>query len=341
MPNLDLQTWMAVISVVLLVLLCLGIVARTVLIPAEVRRVPCCGACGHGVGDIRVERCPECGGVYTRVGITTPASVLRQRASLGLGLLAWTTAILAVTTVATKSVYGRAWSRAQAAWSPVAAAPASTAEHYQGEQKFSPWSAFGGAREAFRLEIAVDATEDAGKVTGTLTTTMRKSGTAEKCTLELKIDDKSYVLTDKSLAEIGKGAFGEEAVKQLFAALGLDPEKGGNPAYRKEIKELLEEAMADPESLQTHGQGGSFGNGPRLMQQGGSWTSGGRYGGAGWMPAAPFTGPGEVWTLSSVRAWWIALGSVWLVGAGVIAWRNRRLREGPRGTVSSPGGAIS
>jgi hypothetical protein len=96
MPYYEIGVWFAIATAALLAVVCAGVVGRALWLPGDVRLSACCGACGHPVGDMRVERCPECGALYSRAGVSTPRMVLRHRAGLGWALLAWTTMMLAV-----------------------------------------------------------------------------------------------------------------------------------------------------------------------------------------------------------------------------------------------------
>jgi hypothetical protein len=325
-PDLDLATWMAVASTVLLVLVCLGLVLRTVLIPAETRRQACCGACGHAVGDVGTLVCPECGGKYLVVGITTPASVLRLRAGLGLGVLAWTTLIFAVATVATSSAYRRAFQRAQFAWSTSFSRPSSGAAEISGENTYSPWDPSPiSSGQHFHLNIKVDATDDAGLVSGTLHATLRKSGTSDTASLDFDLERGTGAIAGQDGAPLEKlEGISSEAVAHLYKAAGLNPESSSGRLYIKAIHSFLGKAVKDPVIIQ-NSTPISGTDAPTLMPQGWMWAQSSR--GRGWKPPAPFTGP-SVWSLSGVRSWWIALGALWLIGTGWIWWRYRRFRLG-------------
>src|SRR5689334_1400950 len=107
---------------VLLAGLCVVTLTRALWPPWEMHRSPCCGACGHAVTDLLQGRCPECGGHYAKIGVSTPQMAVRLRGSLALALVAWTT--LCVT--GSSYLYGWLQDRAWAAASAAATMPSSS-----------------------------------------------------------------------------------------------------------------------------------------------------------------------------------------------------------------------
>lgn len=108
--NYGIDTILQGAAYVLLVVICVWMMVREMWPPLEVHEGPCCGGCGHGVRDILQGVCPECGGQYSKVGITTPGMAIRLRGSLPLALLAWTTIVLVAGGVVRGWLEQRAWS---------------------------------------------------------------------------------------------------------------------------------------------------------------------------------------------------------------------------------------
>src|SRR5262245_38836259 len=86
----DLITWLSYAASVLTIVVCLAVIGRAIFMPGAIRRAASCGACRHELVDTSTNRCPECGGLLTKVGVTTPALAIRLRGGLGWALLAWT-----------------------------------------------------------------------------------------------------------------------------------------------------------------------------------------------------------------------------------------------------------
>src|SRR4051794_33122844 len=104
--------WLAYGIAALAILVCLGVIARALLIPSDVRRTCCCGACGYVMPDRIPDQCPECGGRIAKVGISTPAMAVRLRGGLGWALLAWTVICGSLAQLGWGYVQQRAWAAA-------------------------------------------------------------------------------------------------------------------------------------------------------------------------------------------------------------------------------------
>jgi hypothetical protein len=317
--RLDLMTWTGVITGLLLVIVCAGVVLRAMVIGAEARRGPCCGGCGSGVGSLAAGKCPECGGDYLRVGVTTPAAVLRQRPGPGTALLAWTTLCMAGASVMTMLVQNATWFAPPPAWTP--GTPITGKAQLRARQRYAPWDRkienHGFSEDRFRVDLSLDAISNKGAVeSGVLTVTLRLTGTSRDVGLGIDMRTGEWVRTD----EAGKKTAGRDldlpAVQAWFGLLGLD----GAGGYAAEVHRLITEAIADPETLRDdYARGGPFPFHDErfLIAQGGAWSE---------SPATIATRrPLLRMGLGDPLAWWMFWGGAWLVGGAGMVWRYRRL----------------
>jgi len=67
-----------------------------VTLPKKVPREPACGGCGYAVDGLDSSTCPECGGDFRKVGISTPQFVLKWRGGYFSAILGWTLVMLMV-----------------------------------------------------------------------------------------------------------------------------------------------------------------------------------------------------------------------------------------------------
>lgn len=321
---------------VLLAATCLGVIVRALWRPADVYRRPCCGGCGHAVDSVSGGVCPECGGRYAKVGISTPTMAVRMRGSIVLALLAWTTLVSLAAAHTNGWLDQRAWTRAIT----VATAPTKQKECFSTE--LTPW---GGSFQTvsqqremgldFRIALQVDMVTDRDDVeSGACTMKLRKTGTKESVTLTINTADGSYTLADGDEKELDKGASVTNAViKRWFESAGIDVENRLVKQSMADCAEIAELAAADPQALQNSlgrsmfrtGQEGRLQSGNTISSRG-SVGGGMAFGGA--MPGRP---RGTVRELAIAGG---ALGAVWLGGCVLLVWRNRRALR----TVAERGG---
>jgi len=320
MVYFEFAEWLAIAAAVLLILVCAGVVWRAVWLPSDVRTVACCGACGQPVGELQSPRCTECGGQFNRVGVSTPSMVVRYRAGLGWALLAWTTLMVAIGGVVLSIQQQQAAMQGWAAFAPIT--PAGGAQQITIEREYTPRSRSGP--HPFRAELAVDAVTDDGLVTsGTAKLRLRKTGTAERVSLEMSLPDGAYVLKAADDRELARGgSVDQEVIETLFAQLnvGMPPET--SLAFSRQFVEILNETRFDPESLNHGGMGAIDLSQPTLMSSGGSSSTGpvGGFAPRAAMPAFP------------APSWWSGmlvsgaiLSGFWIAGVIAITLRNRQL----------------
>jgi hypothetical protein len=178
---------------VLLGIVCIGAIARALWSPLEVFRGPACGGCGHGVRDMLQGVCPECGGQYAKVGITTPGMAVRLRGSLPIALLAWATLMVTAASFTHGWLEQRAWARYSVAASSfstgVGGSSGPQQESYSTEltpvtRTFSSGGRFDQAErgddQTYRISLALNYVTDADKVqSGTCVFKLRRNGEPE------------------------------------------------------------------------------------------------------------------------------------------------------------------
>jgi hypothetical protein len=245
---------------VLLIALCVIALIRAMWAPLELYRRPCCGGCGHAVSDFLLGRCPECGGIYAKVGISTPSMAARLRGSLVLAILAWTT----LSTLGVSYVYRlleqRAYSGYQTAYAAATApAPPQTRMSEGTSWDFVPDVSGRRVRDEelaaidYRLTIRTDLITNRGKVeSGTGTMELRRNGAPEACELIVTVGKGSYVLKDASGKELATGDSVDEAVvRRWYTAAELDTD---HPVIRRGVADTLKLAgfiKSDPGALKT------------------------------------------------------------------------------------------
>lgn len=329
----------------LLGILCLGIIARALWSLPDLYAGPCCGACGHGVAEILQGVCPECGGQYARVGITTPGMAIRLRGSLGLALIAWTTLVLVGACFSHGWLEQRAWATAFYGSSGAPVSGARQTEHLATD--FTPmdmgFSSFSGGQNptslpkeelGYRISLTLDTVMNGDAVeSGTCLMKLRRSGEPESLPLTIDLADGSFTIKDAEGKEIAKGAGGKDAkvddaaIEKWFKAAGLDPD---GPAVKRSMKDaakIARYARADPAAIDEMGMNGTFTSADdgALHMNGSSRSSGGAMIGVG-MGSAMIGLPG-IGTTEMVLMVGI-LGAVYLAGCGGIIWRNKRMVKG-------------
>jgi hypothetical protein len=331
MGGLPIQEWLVYGIGALGIVVCLGVIARALLIPTDIRRVCCCGACGYAITDTAPNRCPECGGTLTKVGLTTPAMAVRLRGGLGWALLAWTVICGTLAQIGWGYVQQSAW----AAITMTTPSPTSGKMQYTSDMQLTAPKFFGipqprGTESSDDLDFRIDAdltyVIDAGATeSGTATLTLRKSGTESRALLDLDLGAKTFQLKDAggTTLKSGKTADLDEATfRAWFDAAGV---RTTGPAFAQTLsdcKKLTDACVADPQGLQSIFQRAGPNAAGALQFTGGGNSSSGPVGGFG----GPFGGPAtpNYWPLRN-QLLAGTLGLVYVAGIVGIWWRRRRL----------------
>ncbi len=322
---------------VLIGIVCVGAIVRALWAPMDIHRAPCCGGCGHGVRDILQGVCPECGGQYAKVGITTPSMAVRLRASLPIALLAWTTMVGVGASLSHGWLEQRAWatySTASVAFTPGVGGKQS--EKYTTDLtpvSMGSFSAFGRAESKtaleYRISLDLGYVIDGDKVeSGMCVMKLRKNGEPESFPLTIDLADGSFTIKDDQGKEIAKGGkdskVDDGVVEQWFDHAGLDIK---DKAVRRSIKDaakIARYARVDPGAIEASlNNSFSTGDDGALRGNGGSRSSGpGAFGATAGMVGPPGIGTMEM------SIWVGMLGAVYVSGCAGIVWRNRRVLRG-------------
>lgn len=320
----------------LVAFVCIGVIARALWIPSDMRRRCCCGGCGYAITDAASGRCPECGGLFTKVGITTPALAIRLRGPLGWALLAWTVLFGLI------GGHGMMYMQQQAAMAAMTAtvtgfsAAASTKMQTTRDMDFAPneWFDKGEASTTnlkFRFDANLSYIQDAGTVeSATAKIGLRLSGANAPATVELNrdADSQTYTLKGPGGAVVSKGnldSLNAATIQAWFDAAGINKTDPAIAVSRRDALLVAKAATNDPESLDGvlgfrgateagalragGGSGGSRSIGP---------TASIAIGGGGVSPLDP------TWSKGMIIA--VALfASLYLLGVALITWRHRRL----------------
>lgn len=313
----ELIAWMIYGVSGLMALVCLAVVARSLFIPAAVRRGAACGACCHELVDTSTNRCPECGGLLTKVGVTTPALAIRLRGGLGWALLAWT----AICGAGARYAYSYIESLV---WQSQASGPSSRSQVEQ-EINFAPRFRGQGLTDDstpnpdYEIDTAIIYIEDTAKGESKLQEAglvLRSKRAPAKAVLTISGPSSTFVVKGKDGATLLEGptdSLDEAAIKAWFAAASLDPADPRVQTGMQDALHVARTAIDDP--------GGLDAGFSRTVANGGLVSnSSGRSSGP-----APVTPAGALW---EDRATFIALGTmlvVYLAGAAAIALRHRRL----------------
>lgn len=314
----------------LLAATCIGVIVRALWRPADVYRNPCCGACGHSVDSVLNGVCPECGGNYAKVGISTPSMAVRLRGSIVLALLAWSTLVALAAGYTNGWLERRAWTRAMTI---TAAAPAPVKQTESYSTDLSPWGgmfqSMSSRREKnldFRVSLQLDLVTDAGEAeSGTCVMKLRKTGAKESYTLTIDVVEGSYAVTDGDDKELDKGPeVDDAAIKRWFEAAGLETDGRLIKQAMADCAEIAELAVTDPTAIQTSVGHSSFRTGEEgKLQSNGSSSSRGSIGGGGAMAGRGLVRPSGP-SMRELAIGGGVLGVVYVAGCVVLLWCNRR-----------------
>lgn len=325
-PGAEWLSWLTYSISGLMAVVCFAVIARALYMPPEVRRGAACGACRHELVDTSTNRCPECGGLLTKVGITTPAMAIRLRGGLGWALLAWTAICAGGARYAFSYLQMLSW-RTQAT-------TVNSIMQHDRETDLAPvfrgrgFSGDDATRPEYRIDLSTSVLEDKSNGTALLKSirlTLRNGGpTPGRASLAIDGEKQTFEVLDKSgkaLVSKNLDLFAEDAVKDWYAAAGLDTADAGIQRGITDAFEIVRSAIDDPGAID-YNWPRDHAN-PRDLEDG-SLTSGGGGGSSSSMPA-PTSTTSALW---GDRLVYISLGialAVYLGGAGFIARRHRRL----------------
>ena len=319
--------WMMYAPSALFLLLAVAVILRSLFVPSDLRRQPCCGACGHPTTEPLGERCNECGAFLARAGVVTPVLVARLRGFLPLALIAWT-AVCGML-----SVHGYSFAR-QAAWNAAQVRPVTTstkpkAKPVSLEMELEPqkWqNGFGRVDESklnFRVHALLDAqVKDGIAESGTLEITIRKNGATTMSVTTIEIPSGAYTTRDReSTSKLEGEKFGEEEAKAAVALAGVDTEYKLLGASFRDLAALAQASIVDPEGIDSM-YNGMRGNEPAGSLSARSISGGGRsFATAGWTPSQPK----EPWEMREVQIGAGVMVTTYVVGLVLITWRHRRI----------------
>ncbi len=330
--------WIMYGSFALAAVVCVGVVARALWVPADVRRRCCCGGCGYALTDVASGRCPECGGALNKVGVTTPAMAVRLRGSLGWALLAWTTLFaLVVGPVWSMVEMAAAMSLAMAPMTTMVTASGTSASMGPGKTQVNEQITLAprpagdaGVAGDFRIDGSINAVFDgAGVDSSQVTLRLRINGAASDAALDLDTTRGTYELWGANKSTLaGSGPLDKldaGAVKKWFDAAGIETTSAEGAVSARDALKIAKMCINDPAGLDA-----AF-NGPGSDDPGGlmvrSRSSSGGLGGMSVSMPAMTTGMPVMpspWTPAVIAGAVIGL-LIYVVGVVGITWRNRRL----------------
>ena len=296
------------IAMLMFVAVCVMTIVRALVIPAEVRRGSRCGGCGYEIADLTTERCSECGAKLLRVGITTPAMIVRHRSSGLAAGLAWTALVGAVSMLSMSIVSMSAMSNTN--WQ--------ANQRIQSTNTFAPPSNWNPQTRQttgndYSLSFVVDVvTDDDAKVeSGEIEIEFTN---ANDETVVVVIDPLTFQYTLDGNTEPEDEAFDAAAAAALFESLGYDAESESILSESSQIEALVFEVSNDPQNYENILWNTSTGPFNSLQRNSGSSSS---------MPAGgvgPLTA--GMGLAMGMMAFWLI---VWAVGLGLMTWRRKRL----------------
>ena len=300
------------IAMLLFVAVCIMTIVRAVVIPAEVRRGSRCGGCGYEIADLTTERCSECGAKLLRVGITTPAMIVRHRSSGIAAGLAWTALVGAVSMLSMSLV-------------SVYAMSTMSSMNYQANRRFQSTNTFSPPSEwdpqtrqttgndyslAFVVDVVTD--EDGIVESGEIEVEITN---ANNQTVVAVIDPVTFLYTIDNKTEPEDEAFDVAAVTALFESLGYDAESESFQRESSQIESLVFEVPNDPQNFESFLWNTSSTDPFLSLQRKGASSSSMPAGGVGGLPAGAGLAMGLI-------VFWLI---VWATGLALLTWRRRRL----------------
>ena len=321
---------------VLLGIVCLGAIVRALWAPMDIHRAPCCGGCGHGVRDILQGICPECGGQYAKVGITTPSMAVRLRASLPIALLAWTTLIGLGATISHGWLEQRAW--ASFSSSSVAFTPGMGGKQQESlTAELTPMYVYvispdSRTEDGYRIGLALNYVIDGDKVeSGTCVLKLHKNGESQSVPLTIDLSDGTFSIKDDKGKEIVKGGKEENvdaaAVEKWFKEVGINTELNGTKRSMQDAVKIARYARSDPGAIESTLNMGFTSNDIGALRSNGTSTRS-----SGGVPTSFSTSPAMIGPpgigAKEMSLWVGLLGLVYIAGCAGLVWRNRRVIRG-------------
>lgn len=296
---------------VLFIAVCVMTIVRAVVVPAEVRRGSRCGGCGYELSDLTTERCSECGAKLLRVGVTTPAMIVRHRSSGVAAVLAWTS-LVGMVGVFTSSFVTMALTSM-----PFGSYLADS--RIKSDSTFSPpmrWRSdateMPGNDYEIRIKLDVVTDEYAEIESGEIEVEIENSN-GEAAIVVIDAVTLTYTIDDET--EQQDVAFDESTARQLLQGLGYDPESESIRSEAAQLVALVEAVPDDPLSYGNVLWSSSASNPLRMLSTSPVGTSVMRASGFGGLPEGFGIVMGFV-------AFWLL---VWIVGLVVITSRRKRL----------------
>lgn len=317
--------WLTYAPSALFLLLAVAVILRSLFVPSDMRRQPCCGACGHPTTEPLGERCNECGAMLARSGVVTPVLVARLRGFLPLALIAWTAVCGMLGTHGLTLARQAAWNAAQVR--PVAASTKAQATPINLEMELEPQKWQNGlvrvdeSKLNFRIHAILDAKVKNGVTeSGSLEITIRKNGTPSRSTTTITIPSGAYTTTDREATSKAEGEkFGAEEAKAAVALAGVDAEYKLLGSTYRDLAAMAQAAIVDPEGIESMYSGG-MGNQIAGSLSARSISGGSRFA-AAWAP----TRPKEPWEMREVQIGAGVMAIVYVAGLVLITWRHRRI----------------
>lgn len=232
----------------LFLLLAVGVIARAVFVPSAMRGRATCGACGHECAEPLTDRCPECGGAYTRVGVVTRAMAMRLRGGLLPALVAWTAICGCVAIVVWNVARRQAWRSATAASATNSAIISTYTLH--------PFAGSGpGAFDPNRLDYRVMVTHreslsDGVAVTREMSFELRRAGSSRRAIFDLVLGGMYSPSRPGADALLICGTqFTESSARAMFDAVELDTADAVVERSLASFTAMVRQAVLDPKSL--------------------------------------------------------------------------------------------
>lgn len=319
-------SWLSYGPTILLGLLAFWIIARSLVVPADVRSRPCCGACGHPTNEPLGERCTECGATLARAGVVTPVLVSRLRAYLPLALIAWTGICGTAGVHGLRMAQVAAWNAAQTARATPAAPEFDSVEV---EMEMEPQSWTGGlgrvdqSKLNFRVVADLKAQVKNGITnSGTLEITIRTNGTTDLSLTTITLPNGSFTTTDREGSSKAEGdEFTEEHAKAALAMAGIDVEYKPVGATIRDLVRMVRTCIADPEGFHSSFDSGGGGPAPGSLSARSTSHGGGMYNTAMFNPPQP----PEPWEMPVVQIGAGVMLAIYVAGLVLITWRHRRI----------------
>ncbi len=224
----------------LVLALCILTIVRAVFAPREAPRGAACGACGYPITELAPPRCPECGALLLKAGITTRAMLLRHRGSLPAALIAWT---LLVATIAT-------WGGIKVVES-IPIQQASGRVQLIKDQSYESLGPERSSRRTIRFDFDVVLSSAGDIDSGTIEIALQAPGQPRSVAI-LDRNMMTCRVSDATGRRVWTGPdFEHEAAVALYSAAGLDPADLQCAREIDALYLLAHTALDDPQHFHT------------------------------------------------------------------------------------------